>query len=297
MKIGDVKLKSRLILAPMANITDPAFRILCNRHGCGLTYTEMVNANALVRANKATLRKAQFSDEDRPVTGQIFGAKIDIIKKAVPIMAEDSDIVDINMGCPDKDVMKIGAGSSLLVKPTKIGEIIKAMKSSTDKPVTAKIRIGLDSNHINAIRNAKIIEESGADAIAIHGRTTAQGYSGLANWDIIQQIKDELSIPVIGNGDIKHYVEAEKRLKITDLVMIGRGATGNPQIFNGGKIDQSNQSKLFLEYLKIAKNHYIHFEQKKRQSMWFMQQFDGASELRKRLSQVKSEDEIIDILK
>jgi tRNA-dihydrouridine synthase len=200
------------------------------------------------------------------------------------------------MGCPDKDVMKIGAGSSLMVKPTKIGEIIKAMKEATDKPITAKIRLGLDKNHINILRNAKIIEEAGADAIAIHGRTTQQMYSGTADWEKIIEVKEQLNIPVIGNGDITSHSEALQRLKIVDGVMIGRGAMGNPTIFNDGIITETNQIKLYLEYLEISKDFNIHFEQKKRQSMWFMKGFDGALNLRKELSETKTIEEIYKIL-
>lgn len=296
MKIGDVKIKNGLILAPMANVTDPAFRLLSRKNGCGLTYTEMINANALVRGNKATIRKAQFHSDDRPLTGQIFGAKLELISKATKILANDVDIIDINMGCPDKDVMKIGAGSSLMIKPKKIGDIIKVMKKSTDKPITAKIRLGLDKNHINILRNAKIIEEAGADAIAIHGRTTAQMYSGTADWEKIIEAKEELNIPLIGNGDITSFSQAQEKLKVVDGVMIGRGAMGNPLIFNGEETNQKKQIKLFLEYLKIAKEFNIHFEQKKRQSMWFMKGFDGALNLRKELSQTKTIEDIYEIL-
>lgn len=292
MKIGDIKIKNGLVLAPMANITDPAFRLLCKKHGCGLTYTEMINANALVRANKATLKKAQFHKDDRPLTGQIFGAKIDIISKAVKVLSDDVDIIDINLGCPDKDVMKIGAGSSLMVKPAKLEKIIKAMKEATSKPVTAKIRLGLDSNHINILRNSKIIEEAGADAIAIHGRTTKQMYSGKADWDLIKQAKDELNIPVIGNGDIQSYSQAQEKLKITDAVMIGRAAMGTPQIFDGGEITLKTQKNLFNQYLEISEEFNIHFEQKKRQSMWFAKGFDGALDLRKKLSGTKNLEEL-----
>ncbi|MBR9676273.1 tRNA-dihydrouridine synthase family protein [Candidatus Woesearchaeota archaeon] len=298
MRIGEVKISSPLVLAPMANVTDPAFRLLCRKHGCGLTYTEMINANALVRANKATIRKAQFSKKDKPLVGQLFGAKIELLEKATKILSDYAEIIDINLGCPDKDVMKIGAGSSLLIKPVKIEKIIKAMKKATDKPITAKIRLGLDKNHINAVRNSKIIEGAGADAIAVHARTTAQGYSGIADWEQIRLIRDEISIPLIGNGDVSSYNEAQTKLKDykVDSVMIGRAAMGNPSVFSGEEINKEKQIKLYEEYLGLAEGFEIVFEQKKRQALWFMNGFEGAVSLRREISKTKKLEEINKIL-
>lgn len=296
-KIGSLRLKNKLILAPMAGVTDIGFRIICKRFGAGLVCTEMVNANAVIRNNKATLRKMKFSDEEHPISVQLFGAKTDLMTKSAEIIRENgADVVDINMGCPDANVIKQGAGSALLRRPSRIQEIVSEMKKKVDLPVTAKIRIGIKNNKKDYLKTAKIIEESGADAIAIHGRTAEQMYSGEADWSAIKEIKEEISIPVIGNGDVFQPKDAESMIKQTgcDFVMIGRGAIGNPQLFrytlqylNGNKIKHiSSEEKinLFYEYIKLSeKNNCFHFATAKRHAHAFTKGIPNAVKLRDKI--------------
>lgn len=294
MKIGNVKVKNKFFLAPMANVTDAPFRRLCLDEGCGLVYTEMINCNAIVRNNKATLRKFQIGKTEKPIVGQIFGAKIDNLVSGCKVLEDHVDVIDINMGCPDKDVMKIGAGASLLIKPVKIGKIVEAVRKAVDVPVTVKMRIGHDKDHINILRNAKIAQDAGVDAIAIHGRTVAQKYSGEASWDVIKQVKENVSVPVIGNGDIDSIVSGKRKMEKSgvDAVMIGRGAIGNPGVFSEKEISFDNQVSLFKKYLEYSEDFEIKFENIKRQAMWFMKGFDGAVELRKKISVCRSVEEI-----
>ena len=197
MKIGNVKLKNNLILAPMVGINDTAFRILCKNYGAGLVYTEMINANAIFNKNKATLKKLDFIEEERPITVQLFGANIEMLKHAAKTAEKSADIIDINFGCPDTKVLHQGSGAALLKRPQRIFDIVKTIVDSVSIPVTAKIRLSKDN-----IKIAKLIEEAGASAIAVHARTVSQKYSGKADWNAIKEIKENIKIPVIANGDI-----------------------------------------------------------------------------------------------
>ena len=196
-KIGNLRLKNNLVLAPMAGINDTAFRMLCKRYGAGLVYTEMINANAIFNKNKATLKKLNFVEEERPIAVQLFGANLKMLESAAVIAEEKADIIDINLGCPDLKVLNQGCGAALLKRPKRISEIIKAVVNKVSIPVTAKIRIGTDS-----IKIARLIEDAGASAIAVHARTVRQGYSGKADWSKIREIKEAVNIPIIGNGDV-----------------------------------------------------------------------------------------------
>lgn len=304
--IGEVKLRNNLVLAPMAGVTDIAFRIICKRFGAGLVYTEMVNANAVIRNNKATLRKMMFSEEESPITVQLFGARTDLLEKsAKKVEKMGADIVDLNLGCPDANVIKQGAGSALLRRPARIAEIIKAMKKAVSIPVTAKIRIGVKNNNIQGLKTAQLIEEAGADAIAVHGRTAEQMYSGKADWDIIRDIKKELSIPVIANGDVFTPEDAGKILKHTkaDFIMIGRGAIGNPQLFsyalsylNGNKpklISSKEKINLFYDYIRLSEKHdSLHFATAKRHCHAFTKGIPNAVKLRDKIDRCNTLDEL-----
>lgn len=232
-KIGNVKIKNNVVLAPMAGICNSSFRKIIKEMGCGLIYAEMVSDKAIVYDSKKTYDMLYFEDVERPIVQQIFGSDVESFTKAAKRVYEimKPDIIDINMGCPvPKVAIKSQAGSALLKNPEKIKEIVSSVVKAVPIPVTVKIRSGWDSNSINAVTVAKIVEEAGASAICVHPRTRSQGYSGKADLDIIKKVKENVSIPVIGNGDILSAIDAKNMLEYTkcDAVMIGRGCLGNP---------------------------------------------------------------------
>ena len=227
-KIGNVEIKNQVVLAPMAGISNTAYRQIIKEMGAGLIFAEMVSDKALVYGSEKTFDLLKMSDMERPIAQQIFGSDVDSFVKAAKL---HPDIIDINMGCPvPKVAIKSQAGSALLKNPDKIKEIVSAVVKAVSVPVTVKIRSGWDANSVNAVEVAKVIEAAGASAITVHGRTRAQGYSGNADWNIIKQVKEMVSIPVIGNGDVTSAEKAKEMLDFTgcDAVMIGRGVLGNP---------------------------------------------------------------------
>ena len=237
MKIGNVDIKGKVVLAPMAGISNSAFRRISKEMGVALVYAEMVSDKALVYRNQKTIDMLYMKDEERPIAQQIFGSDKESFVEAAKLVYEvmHPDIIDINMGCPvPKVATRAQAGAALLKDVNKIKEIVRAVVLSVPCPVTVKIRSGWDSEHINAVEVAKACEESGASAIAVHPRTRGQGYSGKADWSIIKRIKETVNIPVIGNGDIVDIYSAKKMLDETgcDLIMIGRGLLGNPWLIS-----------------------------------------------------------------
>lgn len=234
LQIGNVQLDNQLILAPMAGVTDLPFRLLCKEQGAGLLCMEMVSAKAIYYNNKNTESLMEIDDREPPVSLQLFGSDPEIISEmAKRIEERPFSILDINMGCPVPKVVNNGEGSALMKNPKLVEKIVSRTVKAIQKPVTVKIRKGFDEGHVNAVEIAKIAEASGAAAVAVHGRTREQYYSGKADWDIIRQVKEAVSIPVIGNGDVVSAEAAEKMLRTTgcDGIMIGRGAQGNPWIF------------------------------------------------------------------
>lgn len=232
-KIGNVEIKNQIVLAPMAGISNSAYRRIIKEMGCGLIYAEMVSDKAITYGSKKTIDMLYMTDMERPISQQIFGSDKESFVTAAKYIYETMcpDIIDINMGCPvPKVALRAQAGSALLKNPEKVFEIVSAVVNSVPIPVTVKIRSGWDQNNINAVEIAKIAEKAGAKAIAIHARTRSQGYSGKADWNIIKKVKESVSIPVIGNGDVRSCFDAKKMLEETncDAVMIGRGVLGNP---------------------------------------------------------------------
>ncbi len=239
MQIGTIQLNTRLALAPMAGVTDLAFRTICRELGAGLTYTEMVSAKALCFQDGKTLQLMELGEGETPVAVQIFGSDVDCMARAAEKVAAvaNPDFIDINMGCPVPKVATHGDGSGLMRTPEKAAQIVTAVKTACGKPVTVKIRKGWDKGSVNAVEFAQAMEAAGADAIAIHGRTRAQMYAGKADWDIIRLVKQAVSVPVIANGDVAEPQDAPHILHYTgaDMVMIGRGCFGNPWLFQQAK--------------------------------------------------------------
>lgn len=291
--------KNKLILAPMEGITCMPYRILCRKYGADIVVSEMVNANAVISAAKNLRTKLLIHETERPIGIQIAAPDRESIVKAVKIIESSADFIDINMGCPSRLIMGSGCGAALLSQPKKIGEIVKAVVKSTSLPVTVKIRAD------NALRNCKIIEESGAEAIAVHLRTISQQGSGKPDLRLLKEIKAAVNIPVIGNGGINSIETAKEMLKICDSIMIGTAALGNPAIFsmlkhglNNEKYETPSGPKQFLEFYDLTKKYdFTDFVWLKSMSMYFTNGIPGASRIRVKLSGSKSIDEIVLIFK
>ena len=313
-KIGNVVINNQLVLAPMAGVCNLAFRRICKEMGCGLIYAEMVSDKAITYANKKTLDMLTMMDLERPIVQQIFGSDKDSFVAAAKYIYENMhpDIIDINMGCPvPKVAVRAQAGSALLKNPDKVYEIVRSVVEAVPIPVTVKVRSGWDANHINVVEIAKIVEKAGASAICVHPRTRSQGYSGNADWNIIKLVKENVSIPVIGNGDIKTPQDVKKMLEETkcDAVMIGRGSLGNPWIFanslrylNGKKeIDISVEEKIdmclkHLNYLMDLKNEKLACLEIRNHIAWYFKGVKSANEIKNKIYQTNSIHDIISIL-
>lgn len=309
LQIGNVTLKNNLILAPMAGVTDLPFRLLCKEQGAGLLCMEMVSAKAILYKNKNTEELLTIDPRENPVSLQLFGSDPDIISEiAKQIEDRPFDILDINMGCPVPKVVNNGDGSALMKNPLLAGEIIEKTVRAIKKPVTVKIRKGFDEDHVNAVEMAHIAEESGAAAVAVHGRTREQFYSGRADWDIIRQVKERVSIPVIGNGDLltAEDVIAMERQTGCDGFMIARGAEGNPWIFRQilhyfetgeqlPKPDFSEMTEMLLRHAKMQlefKGEYTGIREIRKHAAWYTAGYKNSSRLRGRINEVENYEQL-----
>ena len=298
-------LTGKAILSPMAGVTDVAFRALCKKYGAGLTCTEFVNSTAINRRGRKTLEMLKTDPIENVRAVQLFGTDENEVVNAARFVEHDFDIIDINCGCPAWKVIRGGAGSALLETPQKIFELVKKLDAAVHNPITVKIRTGINEKEINAVEVARIVEKAGAAAIAIHGRTQQQGYSGKANWDIIKKVKQAVSIPVIGNGDVFTPEDFKEKLELSgvDYIMIARGAIGNPYIFTqindyirAGIYAEKDRIEQFFEYLQLAHKHSITFSQIKNQAVMFTKGVIGGAVLRQKLAQCKTEKELICLL-
>ena len=313
-KIKDVEIANRVVIAPMAGISNPAFRYICKQFHAGLIYTEMVSDKALYYQNVKTLGMTQTLPEEHPLSMQLFGSDVESMVFAAKLLdtQTDCDIIDINMGCPVNKVIKAGSGSALMKDVTLASQIVKAVVNAVTKPVTVKMRIGWDEANINAVEFAKAMEKAGASAIAVHGRTRKQMYEGHSDWSYIKQVKEAVSIPVIGNGDIKSPQDAKQMLEETgcDAIMIGRGVLGDPWLIkqcvyyleHGEELppvsleEKFTLAKEHAKRLVALKGEHVGIREMRGHAAWYVKGLANSHRLKDALSKMETMDEFYEIL-
>lgn len=312
MKIGNIEINKFASLAPMAGVTDRAFREICSLFGVAYFTSEMISAKGLIYNSQKTFRMLERSEMESPFAIQLFGSEPEDFKKAVYLLSESKpDVIDINMGCPATKIVKENSGSALMKNPKLCGEIVKAAVSESKVPVTVKIRSGWNKNNINAVEVAKICEYNGASSITVHGRTKEQGYSGLSDLEIIKSVKDSVKIPVIGNGDVVDGATAKRMKEYTgcDIIAVGRGAMGNPWIFseiNSAFNDEilfieptlserAEIMKLHIEKLCGYKGESVGLKEARKHIACYIKGINGASYFRKLAFETKTKEELISL--
>lgn len=314
LKIGHIEMKNQVVLAPMAGVCNPAFRLIAKEFGAGLVCAEMVSGKAIVHGNKRTQEMLFVDEREKPLSLQIFGGDRDSLIEAAKVVDRETnaDIIDINMGCPAPKVTKIDAGARWLLDPNKIYEMVSAVVDAVEKPVTVKMRTGWDSDHIYAIENAKAVERAGGKAVSVHGRTREQLYTGRADWNIIKEVKQSVGIPVIGNGDVVTPEDARRMLELTgcDGVMIGRGALGNPwmlyrtiQYLQTGELvaDPSAEEKikiaiLHMDRLVAMRGERMAVREMRKHLAWYLKGLRGSARIKDEIMEETRRDEMVKIL-
>ena len=304
IKIGDIELENNILLAPMAGITDLPFRIMAKKQGAALVYTEMVSSKAIFYGDEKTKKLLNMECEKRPVAVQVFGSDVESMAYAAKYVEPIADIIDINMGCPAPKVVKNGDGSKLLLNLDLAEEIVKAVVEAVKKPVTVKFRKGWNNSNVVAVEAAKRFERAGAKAITIHGRTREEYYSGACDLDIIKEVKQAVSIPVIGNGDVKDIKSAQRMFEYTgvDAIMIGRASLGNPWIFKsiieGTEYIPTNKERLdaILEHLELMikeKGEYVAIREMRKHISGYTKKLPNSSKFREEMNKIENKDELV----
>ncbi|WP_409343919.1 tRNA dihydrouridine synthase DusB [Paenibacillus sp. MBLB4367] len=314
LKIGNIVAKNKVVLAPMAGVCNPAFRLIAKEFGTGLVCAEMVSDKAIVHGNARTKEMLFVDEREKPLSLQIFGGDTETLVEAAKVVDQqtNADIIDINMGCPVPKITKCDAGARWLLDPGKIESMISTVVKAVSKPVTVKMRIGWDDEHVYAVQNAKAVENGGGSAVSVHGRTRVQMYTGTANWDIIKEVKESVSIPVIGNGDVFTPEDAKRLLDHTgcDGVMIGRGALGNPwmlyrtvQYLTGGELpsDPTPEEKiriavLHMDRLIALKGEHVAVKEMRKHMAWYLKGLPGAARVKDAIMELTKRDIMVELL-
>ncbi|MBO8178357.1 tRNA dihydrouridine synthase DusB [Aeribacillus pallidus] len=314
LKIGDIQMKNQVVLAPMAGVCNSAFRLTVKEFGAGLVYAEMVSDKGIIFKNEKTLSMLYIDEREKPMSLQIFGGEKETLVEAAKFVDKNTnaDIIDINMGCPVPKITKCDAGAKWLLDPNKIYEMVAAVVDAVEKPVTVKMRMGWDEEHIYAVENAQAVERAGGQAVALHGRTRVQMYEGKANWDIIREVKQAVNIPVIGNGDVQTPQDAKRMLDETgcDGVMIGRAALGNPWIIyrtvkylETGELigepsvrEKIDVCKLHLDRLIGLKGEEIAVREMRKHASWYLKGIRGNAKARKAINECNTREELVRLL-